>query len=116
MTQRVVVLNHNHDRRREKMNKLSVAAVAISVTSVLQALPPAGKFESKIYCLSAYQRSNGKVLGGCDETDNNKIKKLVVNEDCCTANQFALYTKKWEGQGDWYIKIWPCMPPNVVQL
>ncbi|HXW52749.1 MAG TPA: hypothetical protein VEL47_01460 [Myxococcota bacterium] len=99
-----------------KKRSISLAALAISASTSSMALiaPPT---DTKTYCLDVYTNaSGGSFAGSCDQTDNNAETGAQVGGNGCAADQIALKTARWNSTQPFPIQIYPCMPPNTVQL
>ena len=92
--------------------KKTITSMALLVASAqAMALVPV-QIEKKTVCLNSkvYKYEDGsKVIGSCDETNNNIHLKKEIKQNGCAEGQTALSVTKQTA-------IQSCMPPGVIQL
>src|SRR4051812_48736129 len=96
--------------------KRTIAAFALTAASFAFSMPM--PVESvKTICLGIHEDSEGaKWASACDSSENNKILKTPLLKNGCAEKQIALSSRKSKGAKEFDINIYPCMPPNMVQL
>ena len=93
--------------------KKTIAAMAIlaaATQTVAMPRPPGG--EQPVFvkaCVSLYKAQDGGLIGGCDESSNNKNSKKKILSSGCAAKQVAITFEDVS-------PIDACMPPGLVQL
>lgn len=98
---------------------ISIAALTLGASATFAFVGPhsPGDWETKTFCLNAYEADDGAImLGSCDETFNNLELNRELNSQGCAPGQAALHVSKHTSVAHFSPEIRPCLPPNVAQL
>jgi hypothetical protein len=95
--------------------KKTIAAVAITVSSISTFARMPGPKETKNICLDVRQDAKGALYAGnCDQTRNNQTSGVELLANGCAQEQIALRASKYGEKFD--IEVRSCLPPHIVQL